>query len=162
MGLGGGAGSGSFQDAFPCGSPSPGFFAGMLTAYYGYTVLFLGFFPKSQVVLWELVAMATPFCGFLIWHVHKKKHYANWIASLPFALFFTEWYLTVFAERYLTVEEKLSLLVVCIGMTVSLLAAVPAKKRLFGLLYGFGLSALLIWLVQAGVVVNLYEQMLNV
>ncbi len=30
----------------------PAFFAGMLTAYYGYTVLFLGFFPKSQVILW--------------------------------------------------------------------------------------------------------------
>jgi len=141
---------------------SPAFFAGMLMAYYGYTVLFLGFFPKSQVILWGIVAMATPFCGFIIWHVHKNKHYANLIASLPFALFFTEWYLTVFAEWYLTVEEKLSLLIVYIGMTFSLLAAVPAKKRLFGLLYGLFLSVLLIRLVQAGVVVNLYEQMLNV
>jgi len=141
---------------------SPAFFAGMLMAYYGYTVLFLGFFPKSQMILWGIVSMATPFCGFLIWHIHKKKHYANWIASLPFTLFFTEWYLTVFAERYLMVEEKLSLLIVYIGMTFSLLAVVPAKKRLFGLLYGLFLSMLLIWLVQAGIIVNLYEQMLNV
>jgi len=141
---------------------SPAFFAGMLMAYYGYTVLFLGFFPKSQVILWGIVAMVTPFCGFMIWHVHKKKHYTNVIASLPFILFFTEWYLTVFAERYLTVEEKLLLLIVYIGMTFSLLAAIPAKKRLFGLLYGLVLSALLIWLVQAGTAVNLYEQMLNV
>jgi len=133
---------------------SPAFFAGMLIAYYGYTALFLGFFPKSQVILWGTVAMATPFCGFLIWHVHKNKHYANWIASLPFALFFTEWYLTV--------EDKLLLLIVYIGMTFSLLAAVPAKKRLFGLLYGLFLSILLIWLVQAGIIVNLYEKMLNV
>jgi len=141
---------------------SPAFFAGMLIAYYGYTVLFLGFFPKSQVILWGIVAMATPFCGFLIWHVHKKNHYANWIASLLFTLFFTEWYLTVFAEKYLTVEEKLSLLIVYIGMTFSLLAAVPAKKRLLGLLYGLFLSMLLIWLAQAGIIVNIYEQMLNV
>jgi len=141
---------------------SPVFFAGMLMAYYGYTVLFLGFFPKSQVILWGIVAMATPFCGFLIWHVHKKKHYANWIASLPFTLFFTEWYLTVFAERYLTVGEKLPLLIVYIGMTFSLLAAVPTRKRLFGLLYGLFLSVLLIWLVQAGIIVNLYERMLNI
>ena len=141
---------------------SPAFFAGMLMAYYGYTVLFLGFFPKSQVILWGIVAMATPFCGFLIWHVHKKKHYANWIASLLFTLFFTEWYLTVFAEKYLTVEEKLSLLIVYIGMTFSLLAAVPAKKRLLGLLYGLFLSMLLIWLAQVGIIVNIYEQMLNV
>lgn len=141
---------------------SPAFFAGMLMAYYGYTVLFLGFFPKSQVILWGIVAMATPFCGFLIWHVHKKKHYANWIASLPFSLFFTEWYLTVLAEGYLTAEEKLSLLIVYMGMTFSLLAAVPKKKRLFGLLYGLFLAALLIRMVQAGIIVNLYEKMLNV
>ena len=133
---------------------SPAFFAGMLLAYYGYTVLFLGFFPKSQVILWGTAAMVTPFCGFLIWHVHKNMHYANWIASLPFALFFTEWYLTV--------EDKLLLLIVYIGMTFSLLAAIPAKKRLFGLLYGLFLSMLLIWLVQAGIIVDLYEQMLNV
>ncbi len=141
---------------------SPAFFAGMLIAYYGYTVLFLGFFPKSQMILWGTVAMVTPFCGFLIWHVHKKRHYANWIASLPFALLFTEWYLTVFAEWYITVDGKLLLLIVYIGMTFSLLAAIPAKKRLFGLLYGVFLSMLLIWLVQAGIIVNLYEQMLNV
>jgi len=53
-------------------------------------------------------------------------------------------------------------LIVYIGMTFSLLADVPTKKRLFGLLYGSFLSMLLIWLVQAGIIVNLYEKMLNV
>ena len=43
------------------------FFVGMLLAYYGYTVLFLKFFPKSQIILWSGIAMITPFCGFLIW-----------------------------------------------------------------------------------------------
>lgn len=42
------------------------FFIGMLFAYYGYTVLFLNFFPKSQIFLWGAIAMITPFCGFLI------------------------------------------------------------------------------------------------
>ena len=51
-----------------------GFFIGMLLAYYGYTVLFLKFFPKSQMILWGCIAVITPFCGFLIWHVHKNKH----------------------------------------------------------------------------------------
>lgn len=29
------------------------FFIGMLPAYYSYTVLFLKFFPKSQILLWS-------------------------------------------------------------------------------------------------------------
>lgn len=47
------------------------FFIGMLLAYYGYTVLFLHFFPRSQMILWGAIAMVTPFCGFLIWHIRK-------------------------------------------------------------------------------------------
>ncbi len=138
------------------------FFVGMLIAYYGYTVLFLGFFPKSQIILWGVVAMVTPFCGSLIWHVHKNKYYTNLIVSLPFVLFITEWYLTVFSDWYFTVKDKLLLLIVYLGMTFSLSAAIPAKKRLFGLLYGLFLSMLLVWLIQAGIIVNLYEQMLNI
>lgn len=138
------------------------FFIGMLIAYYGYTVLFLGFFPKSQMILWGGVAAATPFCGFLIWHVHKNKYYTNLIVSLPFVLFFTEWYLTVYSDWYFTVKDKLLLLIVYLGMTFSLLAAIPEKKRLPGLLYGVFLSMILIWLLQAGIIGNLYEQMLNV
>ena len=72
------------------------FFAGMLSAYYSYTVIFLHFFPKSQIILWGGIGAMTPFCGFLIWHVHKKSCYAYFISSLPFCILFTEWYLTAF------------------------------------------------------------------
>lgn len=108
------------------------FFIGMLLAYYGYTLLFLGFFPKSQMILWGGIAMITPFCGFLIWHIHKNKHYANLIASLPFILFFTEWYLTAFTAQNWSYKDRLLL------------------------------SVVLIWLIQAGIMVNFYDQLLNV
>ena len=139
------------------------FFIGMLLAYYGYTLLFLGFFPKSQMILWGGIAMITPFCGFLIWHIHKNKHYANLIASLPFILFFTEWYLTAFIEQYWSARDKILLFIAYLCMTLSLLAAIPTnKKRLLSLLYGVVISIVLIGLMQAGIIVNLYEQLLNV
>ena len=139
------------------------FFAGMLIAYYSYTVLFLHFFPKSQMILWGGIAMATPFCGYLMWHVHKKKYYANFIASLPFIIFFTEWYLTAFQNQYWSAGDKVWLLVAYLCMTFSLLLAVPTnKKRLLGVFYGSVISIILICLIQAGIMFNLYEKLLNV
>ena len=139
------------------------FFIGMLSAYYIYTVLFLKFLPKSQMILWGGISMITPFCGFLFWHVRKNKHYVNLIASLPLILFFTEWYLTAFTVWYWNTVDKLLLFIAYLCMTLSLLAAIPTnRKRLFSLLYGLFFSIIFIWLVQTGVVVNLYELLLNV
>ena len=142
------------------------FFIGMLSSYYSYTVLFLKFFPKSQMILWGGIAMLTPFCGFLIWHVHKERYYANFISSLPLILFFTEWYLTAFADRYFAFSEakdKLLLSFAYLCFTFSLLAVIPTnKKRLCSLLYGLLISIILIWLIQAGSIINPYERLLNV
>ena len=57
------------------------FFIGMLSAYYGYTVLVLKFFPGSQIVLWGGIAMITPFCGFLIWHISKKLRMSSFLIA---------------------------------------------------------------------------------
>ena len=142
------------------------FFIGMLLAYYGYTVLFLHFFPKSQMILWGVIAMVTPFCGFLIWHIRKESHYANFIASLPFTIFFTEWYLTAFAVRdwaFRTARDELLFGIAYLCFTFSLLAVVPTnKKRLFSLLYGLLISIILIQLMQEEIVVNPYEKLLNI
>lgn len=139
------------------------FFVGMLSAYYGYTVLFLKFFPGSQMVLWGGIAMITPFCGFLMWHIHKNASYADLIASLPFVLFFTEWYLTVFTVQNWSYKDRLLLFIAYLCMTLSLAAAIPTnKRRIFSLLYSILLSVVLIWLIQAGIMVNFYDQLLNV
>lgn len=143
------------------------FFVGMLTSYYAYTVLFLHFFPKSQMILWSGIAMVTPFCGFLIWHIHKERHYANFISSLPFMVFFTEWYLTAYTDdRYWTFsdpKDQLLLSVSYLGFTFLLLAVIPTnKKRLLSLLYGLLISILCIRFIQAGIMVNPYERLLNI
>ena len=142
------------------------FFIGMLLAYYGYTVVFLHFFPKSQMILWGVIAMVTPFCGFLIWHIHKENHYANFISSLPFTIFFTEWYLTAFTARdraFSTVRDEVLFGIAYLCLTFSLLTVIPTnRKRLCSLLYGFLISVILIQLIQAEIIVNPYEQLLNI
>ena len=136
------------------------FFIGMLSAYYGYTVLFLKFFPKSQMILWGGIAMITPFCGFLIWQIHKERHYVNFISSLPFTIFFTEWYLTAFTGQYwtfITGKDELLLGIAYLCFTFSLLAVIPTnKKRLFSLLYGLLIAIILVQLIQAEIIVNPY------
>ena len=142
------------------------FFIGMLCAYYGYTVLCLNFFPKSQMILWGAIAMVTPFCGFLIWHIQKECPYTNFISSLPFIIFFTEWYLTAFTVRdwaFDTARDELLLGIAYLCFTFSLLAVVPTnKKRLFSLFYGLLLSIILIQLIQAEIIANPYEKLLNI
>lgn len=141
------------------------FFIGMLSAYYGYTVLFLNFFPKSQMILWGGIAMITPFCGFLIWQIHREHHYVNFISSLPFMIFFTEWYLTAFTGRYWTfstAKDELLLGIAYLCFTFSLLAVIPTnKKRVFSLLYGILESIILMLLIRAGIIVNPYD-LLNI
>lgn len=140
------------------------FFIGMLSAYYGYTVLFLNFFPKSQMILWGGIAMITPFCGFMIWQIHRERHYTNFISSLPFMIFFTEWYLTAFTGRYRTfsaAKDELLLSIAYLCFTFSFLAVIPTKKRLFSLLYGVLESIILILLIRAGIIVNPYD-LLNI
>ncbi|MDE7331302.1 MAG: hypothetical protein K2O16_03540 [Lachnospiraceae bacterium] len=139
------------------------FFAGMLSAYYGYTVIFLKFYPKSQIILWSGICLITPFCGFLIWHVHKESYCANFISSLPLCIFFTEWYLTAFADWNWSAKDKLLLFIAYLCFSISLLAVVPTnKKRLLSLIYGVLISIVLIKLIQAEIIVNLYDQLLNV
>ncbi len=139
------------------------FFAGMLTAYYSYTVIFLNFFPKSQIILWGGIGMATPLCGFLFWQVHKENYYTDFISSIPFILFFTEWYLTVFTAWNWNAKDKLLLLIAYICFSISLLAVIPTnRKRLFSLIYGVLLSIALTGLILAEVIVNPYELLLNV
>lgn len=141
------------------------FFIGMLSAYYGYTVLFLNFFPKSQMILWGGIAMITPFCGFLIWQIHREHHYANFISSLPIMIFLTEWYLTAFTGPYWTfstAKDELLLSIAYLCFTFSFLVVIPTnKKRLFSLLYGILESIILILLIKAGIIVNPYD-LLNI
>lgn len=60
-------------------------------------------------------------------------------------------------------KDELLLSIAYLCFIFSLLAVIPTnKKRLFSLLYGLLISMILILLIQAEILVNPYEQLLNI
>ena len=102
---------------------------------------------------------------FLIWQIHKERHYTNFISSLPFMIFFTEWYFTAFTGRYWTfstVKDELPSGIAYLCFIFSFSAVIPTnKKRLFSLLYGVLESIILTLLIRTDIIVNPYN-LLNI
>lgn len=44
------------------------FFGSVLSVYYVYTVLFLGFFPLKVIVFWSVCTAVTPVCAYIMWY----------------------------------------------------------------------------------------------
>lgn len=97
------------------------FFISMLLTYYVYTIAFLGFYPKSQIILWGIVSLVSPICGTVMWYAHDNKWTANILASLPITALCTEWYITG--------RENILLFVVYLCLVLFLLRYVPKKAR---------------------------------
>ncbi len=97
------------------------FFISMLLTYYIYTILFLGFYPKSQIILWSIVSLISPICGAIMWYAHQRNWFTNILASLPIVALCTEWYITGEVNRLL--------LPVYLLMIILLLVFIPQKKR---------------------------------
>lgn len=97
------------------------FFISMLLTYYTYTILFLGFFPKSQIVLWSIISLFSPICASVIWYAKENTSIANILAALPIAALCTEWYITGI--------ENVLLLVTYLCMIVCLLIYIPKKPK---------------------------------
>lgn len=95
------------------------FFIAMLTTYYVYTVLFLGFYPRSQIILWGLISLLSPVCATIIWHAGGEGWTADILAALPITALAAEWYMTG--------QEELLLAAVYICMGLYLLIGVPRK-----------------------------------
>lgn len=60
------------------------FFVGMLGSYYLYTVMIAGFFPKTYMMFWIVMAMISPFMAFLCWYAKGKGIIAISISSIIF------------------------------------------------------------------------------
>lgn len=134
---------------------------------------FLYFFPvfadimgRFGIWVWVAALIAIRSKKPLLAAIRKESHYANFISSLPFTIFFTEWYLTAFAVRdwvFSSARDEMLFGIAYLCFTFSLLTVIPTnKKRLFTLLYGSLLSIILILLIQAEIIVNPYEQLLNI
>ena len=69
------------------------FFMSMLVAYYTYTVLFLGFNPKSQIIFWGICGLISPLCAYILWQTKKTEKLSILITALPVSLILVEFYL---------------------------------------------------------------------
>lgn len=129
------------------------FFVSMLLTYYVYTVLFLGFFPKSQIILWGLISLVSPFCGAIMWYAHTEKWFSNILAALPVTALCTEWYLTG--------KENILLLLTYLCMSVSLLRSIPRCRKQW-IPVAVIAAAVAFILTGTGVMNFVFEELLNI
>lgn len=54
------------------------FFVGMLVAYYSFSTVLFGFFPKYYFMAWGMIALLSPICAYVIWYARGD----GWIAAL--------------------------------------------------------------------------------
>lgn len=129
------------------------FFFTMLLTYYLYTILFLGFFPKSQIILWSIILLISPICAAAMWYAGEDRSIANVLAALPIIALCTEWYITG--------RENILLLVTYLCMIVCLLIYVIRKvKRYLPIILITVVMTLL--LIKTGCMNLIYGQLLNI
>ncbi|MDR2888302.1 MAG: hypothetical protein LBV33_00475 [Lachnospiraceae bacterium] len=68
------------------------FFLAVLAAYYSYTQLVFGFFPRSYFFGWFIIALLSPAGGSVVWFSRGKGWFAMTSAALPIALLLAEGY----------------------------------------------------------------------
>ena len=62
---------------------TPAFLLSMLTSYYIYGQVALGFFPKSYFMGWLVMALISPIGGIVVWLSRGKGIIANICAAMP-------------------------------------------------------------------------------
>ncbi len=68
------------------------FFAAMLTAYYTYSMLLFGGFPRHYFLSWGAIALLAPFAAYAAWYARGGGWAAAFCAALPIALLLAEGY----------------------------------------------------------------------
>lgn len=125
----------------------------MLITYYTYTILFLGFFPRTQIILWSIISLISPICAVAMWHAKDNNGIANILAALPIVALCTEWYITG--------SENTLLLVIYLCMIVGLLLYVPKEmKRCLPIILIAAIMTIL--LIKTGWLELIYGGLLNI
>jgi hypothetical protein len=68
------------------------FFAGMLLAYYIYSMKLFTFFPTYYFIRWGLIALLSPFAAYIVWFSRGSDWIAALCAALPIGLLVSEGY----------------------------------------------------------------------
>lgn len=106
------------------------FFAGMLLAYYVYSTMLFGFFPKHYFYRWGVIALGSPIAAWFVWYGRRRK---GWIAALclaaPMALLVALGYGFVYTHRLLQGIDLLLALILWVVLPTDI------KQRLRVLLF---------------------------
>ena len=129
------------------------FFFTMILTYYAYTILFLGYFPKSQIILWTIISLITPICAYAMWYVREDKSIANILAALPIITLCMEWYITG--------RDNILLLVAYLCMIVCLLIYIPQKMKRYIPIILITVAMTLL-LIKIGCMNVIFEKLLNI
>lgn len=70
------------------------FFESMLFTYYMYTIYFLNFFPKRQIIFWNLCVLITPIYAFVMWFARGRSLFSDFCAAIPIAVISSEAYIS--------------------------------------------------------------------
>ncbi|NCU18915.1 hypothetical protein [Pallidibacillus pasinlerensis] len=121
------------------------FFAGMVGSYYLFTVLIVGFFPKSYMMIWIIMTCISPFLAFVCWYAKGKGIIAISISSIIF-MFITR-QVFVFGFWYFDIRDNLELLL----WIATIFVLYQSPKQIFKvltiglLLYFFSAQINLFW-----------------
>lgn len=109
------------------------FFVSLLTVYYLYTVFFLHFFPRREIVFWGLCAVVSPVCAYMMWYARGNGTVSSLVLSLPITALLSEGY--QLRDAYLPQHTHYYLIPILMGiyliMAVVLLFIIPTSRPKF-------------------------------
>lgn len=109
------------------------FFGAVLSVYYVYTVLFLGFFSVKAIFFWSVCAVVTPICAYIMWYSRGSGFFSNVILALPITVLLSEGY--GLRNAYLPIHTHYYLIPWLMGlyltMIIVLLLIIPKNKMQF-------------------------------
>lgn len=97
------------------------FFLSMLFVYYTYTIYFLHFFPKHQIIFWSLCALITPICAYIMWFARGRSLFSDFCAAIPIAV--------ISSESYLSCKSDLLLQGIYLCWVIVLMVLLPRNSK---------------------------------
>ncbi|MDT9719671.1 hypothetical protein QVE09_12205 [Paenibacillus sp. ClWae2A] len=109
------------------------FFVSLLTVYYLYTVFFLQFFPRREIVFWGMCAVVSPMCAYVMWYARGNGRVSSLVVSLPITALLSEGY--QLRDAYLPEHTHYYLIpilmVIYLIMAIVLLFIIPTSRLKF-------------------------------
>lgn len=84
------------------------FFVGMVGSYYLYTVLVVGFFPKSYMMIWIVMTVISPFLAIVSWYAKGEGVIAIFISAIIFVFISRQTF--AFGFWYFDIKNRLEFL----------------------------------------------------